>query len=87
MRADKDKITSLLKTARGQIEGILKMVEDDRYCIDISNQLLAAESILRKINKEIIQAHLKNCVREAFQSGNEEGKIEELMAIVDKMAR
>jgi len=87
MRADKQKITSLLKTARGQIEGILKMVEDDRYCIDISNQLLATESILRKTNKEIIHAHMKNCVREAFQSGNEDEKIEELMAILDKIAR
>ena len=87
MRADKNKITSLLKTARGQIEGILNMVENDRYCIDISNQLLATESILRKTNKEIIQAHIKNCMREAFQSGNEDEKIEELMAIVDKIAR
>ena len=87
MRADKQKITSLLKTARGQIEGILNMVENDRYCIDISNQLLAAESILRKINKEIIQAHMKNCVREAFQRGNEDEKIEELMAILDKIAK
>ena len=87
MRADKHKITSLLKTARGQIEGILKMVEDDRYCIDISNQLLAAESILRKINNEILRAHMENCVREAFQSGTEDEKIEELMAILDKMAR
>lgn len=87
MRADKQKITNLLKTAKGQIEGILKMVEDDRYCIDISNQILAAESILRKTNKEIIHAHMTNCVKEAFQSGNEDEKIEELIAILDKIAK
>ena len=52
MKADRDKITRLLKTARGQMDGILKMVEEDRYCVDISNQLLATESILRKANKE-----------------------------------
>ena len=46
MRADKDKITKLLKTARGQLDGILKMVEDDRYCMDISQQLMAVEAIL-----------------------------------------
>ena len=62
MRADKDKITKLLKTARGQLDGILKMVADDRYCMDISQQLMAVEAILNKANKEILTAHLKGCV-------------------------
>lgn len=48
MKANKENITRLLKTARGQLDGILKMVEDDRYCIDISNQILATQSILKK---------------------------------------
>lgn len=68
MKADKQKITNLLKTAKSQIEGILKMVEDNQYCIDISNQILAAESILRKTNKEIIHAHMTNCVKEKLFS-------------------
>ena len=41
MQADKSQITRLLKTARGQIDGILKMIDDDRYCVDISNQIMA----------------------------------------------
>lgn len=87
MKADKQTITSLLKTAKGQIEGILKMVEDDRYCIDISNQILATESILRKTNKEIIHAHMTHCVKEAFRSGEEDAKIAELIAILEKIAK
>ena len=55
MRADKAKVSRLLKTARGQIDGILKMIEEDRYCIDISNQVLAAEAMLKKANREIIK--------------------------------
>ena len=51
MQADKQKVTRLLKTARGQMDGILKMVEEDRYCIDISQQLMATEAILNKVNK------------------------------------
>ena len=51
MQADKAKINRLLKTARGQIDGILKMVEEDRYCMDISHQLMATEAILNKANK------------------------------------
>ena len=58
MQADKQKVTRLLKTARGQMDGILKMVEEDRYCIDISQQLMATEAILNKVNKEILTAHL-----------------------------
>ena len=54
MKADKAKVNRLLKTARGQIDGILKMVEEDRYCIDISNQLLATKSIINKVNSEIL---------------------------------
>lgn len=67
MKADKAKITRLLKTARGQLDGLLKMVEDDRYCIDISNQLMATQAILRKTNLEIMHAHLDSCVREALE--------------------
>ena len=65
MQADKKKMMRLLKTARGQMDGILKMMEEDRYCIDISHQLMATEAILNKVNKEILTAHLKNCVANA----------------------
>lgn len=87
MKADKEKTLRLLKTARGQMDGLIKMVEDDRYCMDISTQLLATESILRKINKEILQAHMKGCIRESFSQGDADQKIEELIALVDKLSR
>jgi len=66
MKADKTKVTRLLKTAKGQLDGILKMVEEDRYCIDISNQLLATQAILRNVNRDVLNAHLGCCVEEAF---------------------
>ena len=50
MQADRKKIERLLKTARGQIDGILRMVEEDRYCMDISAQVTATEAILKKVN-------------------------------------
>ena len=58
MKADKAQVQRLLKTARGQLDGILKMVEEDRYCIDISNQIMAAQSILSKPNAAILQSHM-----------------------------
>ena len=63
--ADQKKVLRLLKTARGQMDGIIKMVEEDRYCIDISTQVMAAEAMLNRVNQEILTAHLKHCVNTA----------------------
>lgn len=89
MQADREKMERLLKTARGQLDGILKMVEEDRYCMDISNQLLATQSILHRVNREIIHAHLQHCVRQSLEQdqGDSEQKIEELMTLFDKLAK
>lgn len=87
MKADKQAVTRLLKTARGQLDGILSMVEDDRYCIDISNQVMATQSVLAKANREILKAHMLGCVKDAFASGDPEEKLDEVLAIIDKLAK
>ena len=87
MQADKEKVNRLLKTARGQLDGILKMVEEDRYCIDISNQLMACQSVLGKANKLIIKGHMEHCVKSAFGGEDAEEKIEELLGVFDKLAK
>lgn len=90
MKADKKKIKTLLKTARGQIDGVLKMIEDDRYCVDINTQLLATQSILKKVNTEILNAHISHCVKETFESASEEQKqaqIKEIISLIGKMTK
>lgn len=69
------------------MDGILKMVEDDRYCMDISNQILATLSILKKANSEIVKAHMEGCIKEAFQNGNEQEKINEIIILMDKLTK
>lgn len=88
MKADRDTTLRKLKTVRGQIDGIIRMVEDDRYCIDISNQLMASIAILKNINKDVLEAHLRHCVLEAFDVGNpseKAEKIEEMIGVIDKL--
>ena len=63
MKAKKDDITHKLKIARGQIDGILQMIEEDRYCVDISTQLQSVQALLKSVNQQILQAHIRNCVR------------------------
>lgn len=87
MRADKTQVSRLLKTARGQIDGILKMIEEDRYCMDISNQLMATQSILSKANAEVLKAHMNCCVRAAVESGDAEEKLDEISTLIDKLAK
>ena len=82
----KDRAALKLKTVRGQIEGILKMVEDDRYCVDISTQILSAIALLKKANIDILNSHIRTCVKDAILEGEEQGdeKIEEIINIIDK---
>ncbi len=84
MTADKAKVTRLLKTARGQMDGIIKMVEDNRYCIDISVQIMACQAILSKVNREILKSHLANCVLNSSGDDAKE-KIEELSKVMEQL--
>ena len=87
MQADKESIVRLLRTARGQMDGVLKMVEEDRYCMDMSNQLLAIQSVLKKANKEILHAHMNSCVKQAFEQGDGQQKIDEILNLLDKISK
>lgn len=87
MRADKKKVSRLVKMARGQSEAVLDMIENDRYCMEVANQLAAAESLLHKARQEVLRAHLEGCVREALECGGEEErkkKLDEIIALLDK---
>ena len=78
MKADKEKVTR-------QLNGVLRMIEEDRYCVDISNQLLATQAILKRANQEILRAHIRGCVREALQTDEPNPKLEEALALLEKM--
>ena len=80
MKADKQTVMRLVKTARGQLE-------NDRYCIDISNQLLATQSILSRANREVLKAHISGCVKEAVEADDADAKIDEILTLVDKLGR
>ena len=87
MMADQKTVLRLLKTARGQMDGIIKMVEEDRYCIDISTQVMATEAMFNRANKEILTAHLKHCVNTAQTQEEREEKIDELVDMLGKILK
>ncbi|QSX08085.1 metal-sensing transcriptional repressor [Alkalibacter rhizosphaerae] len=85
MNDDQKKALQTLKTAKGQIEATIKMMEDDRYCIDVSNQILAAQSLLKKADLLIIKQHINNCVREAFEQDQGKEKVDEVIELLAKV--
>lgn len=81
-------IVRLLQTARGQMEGTIRMLEEGRYCIDVSNQLIAIEALIRKANAEVLNNHLRTCVRESIASdADSEQKLREVEQLLYKIAR
>ncbi len=87
MKADKAKVSKLLKTAKGQIDGILRMIEEGRYCVDISNQIMATQAVLKKANLEVLTAHCKSCVAGASTPKQKDEKIEEIIALLSKLIK
>ncbi len=84
MSPERKKAMQNLKTVRGQIDGIIKMLEDERYCIDISNQISASTSLLKKANMHILSGHLHSCIKSAM---NEDDMNEKLQEIENVLAR
>ena len=78
-----EKIKKYINIAKGQLDGIVKMIDDDRYCLDISDQLLATRSLLKKTNNMILKKHIDNCVKNAVISGDNE-KIDEVIKALEK---
>jgi len=78
-----------LKRIRGQIEGIQRMVENDRYCVDILHQILATKRALEKVSEIILRNHIETCVTDSIMSEDEEDKrrkIEELMEVFSRFS-
>jgi DNA-binding FrmR family transcriptional regulator len=74
---------NLLKTSRGQIDAVIRMVEEGRYCVDIINQVLATQALLKKASLKILDDHIRGCVKNSFENGNSNEKIVEVIGLID----
>ncbi|WIG58127.1 MAG: Metal-sensitive transcriptional repressor [Ktedonobacterales bacterium] len=81
MRADKSEVLKRLNYIEGHLGGIRKMVEDDKYCVDILRQTYAVRKSIEKLEALILENHLHGCVPEGIKAGREEATIEELMQL------
>jgi DNA-binding FrmR family transcriptional regulator len=89
-RMRKDSKTSTLKRLsriEGQVRGLARMVEDDRYCIDIVTQIGAAQAALRRVEEEILRDHVAHCVEHAIASGDKADQRKKIAELMDVMSR
>ncbi len=91
MRKDiKTSCQKRLNRIEGQVRGLAKMVDEDRYCIDVVTQISAVRSALRRVEEEILKDHVAHCVEHAINSGDradQRRKIAELMEVVGRVDR
>jgi len=86
-RENKDKLIHRLSRVEGQVRGIGRMVDDDRYCIDILTQLQAVRAALSKVEAEILKAHLGHCVEGAIVSGDPEQQRQKAAELIELLQR
>ncbi len=83
MSKDHELLKKYLTIAKGQLEGIIRMIDEDRYCLDVSDQLMATRALLKKTNNLILKNHIDNCVRNAILNGDN-SKIDEVIKALEK---
>ena len=89
-RDNKAKLLNRLKRVEGQVRGIARMVEEDRYCIDVLTQLRAVRAALSKVETEMLSDHLGHCIEDAIVAGDkaeQRRKASELIQLLERSAR
>src|SRR3954452_10506726 len=85
--ATKDQLQTRLRRIEGQVRGVEKMVDDDRYCIDVLTQISAIQAALDKVALGLLDGHVRHCVTDAAQEGRADEMTSELMASVGRLMR
>ncbi len=83
---NKDDVLTRLRRIEGQIRGLQRMVEDDKYCIDILTQVNSATAALRAVGMGLLDDHVRHCVKDSIQHGTGEDKVDELLTAVARFA-
>ena len=87
VQPNKPALLKRLNRIEGQARGVAKMVEEDRYCVDILTQIAAIQSALDALAMQLLASHTNGCVRSAIKSGDGDAAVDELMNLVKRFAR
>jgi CsoR family transcriptional regulator, copper-sensing transcriptional repressor len=83
----KQQLQTRLRRIEGQVRGVARMIEQDKYCVDVVTQVAAIQAALDKVSLGLLDGHIRGCVREEIRSGGGDAKVDELLQVMDRVLR
>jgi DNA-binding FrmR family transcriptional regulator len=84
---NKENVQNRLKRIEGQVRGLQRMVDEEKYCIDILTQITSVQAALEQVSLLLTEDHMRHCVADALQQGNGDEKIDEIMAVLKRYSK
>lgn len=84
---NKDNVQTRLRRIEGQVRGLQRMVDEEKYCIDILTQIQSVQAALEQVSLRLTEDHMRHCVTDAIQSGKGDEKIGEIMAVLKRYSK
>ena len=83
----RQQLQTRLRRIEGQVRGVARMIDEDKYCVDVVTQVAAIQAALDKVSLGLLDGHIRGCVREEIRSGGGEDKVDELLEVMDRVLR
>ena len=83
----KQQLQTRLRRIEGQVRGVARMIEEDKYCVDVVTQVAAIQAALDKVSLGLLDGHIRGCVREEIQAGGGDERVDELLEVMDRVLR
>ena len=83
----KQQLQTRLRRIEGQVRGVARMIDQDKYCVDVVTQVAAIQAALDKVSLGLLDSHIRGCVRDEIQAGGGEAKVDELLQVMDRVLR
>ena len=83
----KEQLQTRLRRIEGQVRGVARMIDEDKYCVDVVTQVAAIQAALDKVSLGLLDGHIRGCVREEIQAGGGDAKVDELLQVMDRVLR
>ena len=85
--ATKDQLQKRLARIEGQVRGVARMIDEDKYCVDVVTQVAAIQAALDKVSLGLLDGHIRGCVRDEIKAGGGEARVDELLEVMDRVLR
>ena len=84
---EKQQLQARLRRIEGQVRGVARMIDEDKYCVDVVTQVAAIQAALDKVSLGLLDGHVRGCVRDEIKAGGGEAKVDELLEVMDRVLR